>query len=57
MRHLPIGEVCTSTVKDNLEPGVNWPVCMRTFAAKEELLTMSCRQSAGCGCLFGTTYG
>ena len=31
------GEVCTSSVRQELQPGVNWPVCMRTFAHRDEL--------------------
>jgi len=23
--------ICTSTVKQKLEPGINWPVCMKMF--------------------------
>jgi len=33
--------VCTTTTKDqNLEPGVNWPLCMKMFIAKSELQPM-----------------
>lgn len=35
--------ICTSAVKTELNPGVNWPVCMRMFAHIDEL-DIICKQ-------------
>ena len=32
--------ICTSTVKMDLEAGVNWPICMRMFIHQKELEPM-----------------
>lgn len=29
--------ICTSTVQQDLKPGVNWPICMQMFIHKKEL--------------------
>jgi len=32
--------ICTTVVKDKLEDGVEWPLCMETFAKQSELIPM-----------------
>eukprot|EP00557_Chaetoceros_sp_GSL56_P005914 CAMPEP_0176488052 /NCGR_PEP_ID=MMETSP0200_2-20121128/6486_1 /TAXON_ID=947934 /ORGANISM="Chaetoceros sp., Strain GSL56" /LENGTH=665 /DNA_ID=CAMNT_0017884975 /DNA_START=1164 /DNA_END=3161 /DNA_ORIENTATION=- len=32
--------LCTTVIKDRLEDGVEWPLCMRTFAKMNEILPM-----------------
>ena len=29
--------ICTSTVQQDLQPGVNWPICMQMFIHKSQL--------------------